>query len=300
MSDTDSTGEVVQFPHDTTDSEERNRRILAAAEHLAGGVPGSWTLWFKERAEQLGVEPEVFAGLIKAQIVDHEKKERKAQSEARLGEQRAHRLRQTERDHQRDDTVKIKTAADRKAEKAEKAAAEKEAARQQKEAERKAKEKRKSFNNLLKLPADQHADELNKLAKRIDEDTKALQQEFKDFVGIADGFSTASESDVEPWPEAINTAELLQDIDAKLGKHVVLQPHQRTAVTLWTVMAWVHNEIATHSPILAVTSPEPDSGKTELLSTVARLVPKPCLNVESTGSQRVPLRRCAEADVDYR
>jgi hypothetical protein len=37
-----------------SDQEEKGRRILAAAEQLAGGVPGSWTLWYEERAKKLG------------------------------------------------------------------------------------------------------------------------------------------------------------------------------------------------------------------------------------------------------
>ena len=48
-------------------------------------------------------------------------------------------------------------------------------------------------------------------------------------------------------------------------------------------MAWVHNDIATHSPILTATSADPDSGKTTLLGVLARLVPKPSLNVEANG-----------------
>ena len=65
-------------------------------------------------------------------------------------------------------------AADRKAEKA----AEKEAARQQKEAERKSKERTKAFAMLSKLPVARHEAELEKLAKRLDEDAEALRKEF--------------------------------------------------------------------------------------------------------------------------
>jgi putative DNA primase/helicase len=54
-------------------------------------------------------------------------------------------------------------------------------------------------------------------------------------------------------------------------------------VTLWAAQAWVHNEIATYSPILTAISAEADSSKTTLLGLVARLVPKPFLSVESTG-----------------
>ena len=269
---------VFQFPQI---EEERNRRIMNEVKRLAALAPGEWKLWAPKRAGELGIELELLTELVEAQLKDNAEKARRAQAEARLGEQRAHRLRQTERDRQRDDAAKSKTeiAADRKAEKA----AEKEAARQQKEAERKAKEKNKSFANLLKLPVDRHDDELAKLAKRLGEDLGALQQEFKDFAGVADGFSASSEGDIEPWSEAVDTADLLQAIDAKYGMYVIQQPHQRATVTLWTVMSWVHNAFATYSPILAVTSAEADSGKTTELGVLARLAPKPSLNVEANG-----------------
>lgn len=267
---------VVQFPHDATveEEEEKKRRIMAEVKRLAGLAPGEWKLWAPKRAGELGIEQKLLTDLIEAQLKDNVEKERKALAEARLGEQRAHRLRQVERDRQ-----KAEMAAELKAEKA----AAEETARQQKEAERKTKERQKSFNNLLKLPVDHHAGELSKLAKRLGEDAEALQQEFKEFAGVADGFSAVGDDDAEPWTEPVDVGELLQGIDIKRGKHIVLQPHLRTAVTLWTAMAWVHNDIAVHSPILIVTSADIGSGKTELLNVVARLVPRQSINVEMTG-----------------
>jgi Protein of unknown function (DUF3631) len=271
--------DVVQFPH--VSEEERVRRVMAEVTRLASLAPGEWRLWHERSAERLGIEPNKLAELIQAQIEAREQTERKTQAEARLMEDRAKRLRLVERDRQRGDDAKSRaeTAAALKAEKV----AAMEAARQQKEAERKTKERQKSFNNLLKLLVDRHAGELKKLAKRLGEDAEALQQEFKEFAGVADGFSAVSDDDVEPWTEPVDVGELLQGIDVKLGKHVVLQQHQRMAVTLWTAMAWVHNDIAVHSPILTATSAEIGSGKTELLNVVARLVPRPSINVEMTG-----------------
>jgi Protein of unknown function (DUF3631) len=273
---------VIPFPHDMTEEEQQNHRVMAEAKRLAGLTPGEWKVWAPKRAPQLGIEVKLLTELVEAQLKDNAEKERKAQAAARLSEDRAKRLRLSERDRQRDDDAKSRAemAADRKAE----TEAAKEAARQQKEAERKAKEKQKSFNNLLKLPVERHDNELTKLAKRLGEDTEALQQEFKDFVGVADGFSaTTSDDDVEPWPEAVNIADLLVSIDRKRSKYVAMSIHLRTAVTLWTTMSWVHNEIAVHSPILAVTSADIRSGKTTLLGTLARLVQKPCMVVEVTG-----------------
>ena len=47
-------------------------------------------------------------------------------------------------------------------------------------------------------------------------------------------------------------------------------------------MSWAH-EGATHSPILAAISVEPDSGKSTLLGVLRFLVPKPFASVEPTG-----------------
>lgn len=71
---------------------------------------------------------------------------------------------------------------------------------------------------------------------------------------------------------------------------MVLAPHQLTAATLLTAHCWLYrNEkkedygLVVHSPILALTSAEPDSGKSTLAAVISRMVPRPSLNVEMTG-----------------
>ena len=246
---------VVPFPHDAAVSEEEHkRRILAAAEQLAGGVAGSWTLWYKERAEKLGVEPALFADLIKAQIADREQKERKALDEARLGEKRAHRLRQVERDRQReqkriDDTAKNK-----------------------------AKEKSKAFPDIIKLPSDQHETKLAELAKKLDEDVASLTAEFVEYCSV-EAPSAGGEvpmSDIEPWPEPVATAVVLEELIACINQHIKAKPHQVLAIALWVMMAWVHEFAAQYSVYLVATSPDTGHGKTTLIvKVVGRLVPKP-------------------------
>ena len=59
-------------------------------------------------------------------------------------------------------------------------------------------------------------------------------------------------------------------------------PEALIATALWTMTAWAH-EGATHSPILAAISVEPDSGKSTLLGVLRFLVPKPFVSVEPTG-----------------
>src|SRR5262249_52356336 len=49
---------------------------------------------------------------------------------------------------------------------------------------------------------------------------------------------------------------------------------------LWIMLAWVHDEIAVHSPILDITSANPDSGKTTTLAIVSFLIPRAISTVD--------------------
>ena len=49
---------------------------------------------------------------------------------------------------------------------------------------------------------------------------------------------------------------------------------------LWIMFAWVHDEVATHSPILFITSAEPECGKTTLLGLISFLTPRCISSVE--------------------
>jgi putative DNA primase/helicase len=85
---------------------------------------------------------------------------------------------------------------------------------------------------------------------------------------------------VEPRPEPVDTDALLRDIIQKLRKHVIMPHDDALAIALWVMLAWVHNEVATHSPMLLITSAEPESGKTTTLSVVSLLVPRSIRSVE--------------------
>jgi putative DNA primase/helicase len=90
---------------------------------------------------------------------------------------------------------------------------------------------------------------------------------------------------VEPWPEPVATSAVLHDLIDKINKHVIVKPHEALTVALWTMMAWVHNQIAHHSPYLVATSPEDSAGKTTLIAeTVGRLAPKAANAGEPTAA----------------
>ena len=76
---------------------------------------------------------------------------------------------------------------------------------------------------------------------------------------------------VEPWPDTVDGAALLDDLWSMLKRHVVLPKFAGDAI----VMHAHAHDAARHSPILFASSPTKRCGKTILLETISRLVPKP-------------------------
>jgi len=151
-------------------------------------------------------------------------------------------------------------------------------------AKAKAKEKSKAFRDIIKLSADQHQSKIDELAKQLKEDPAALKAEFDAYCAdeVARSSATAvSEWDaLEPWPEPVTTAELLDDIIARINQHVRIKTHDGALIVgLWNLMTWVHEEVAHHSPYLGATLPKDDCGKTTLVMEVlGRLAWKPWLS----------------------
>ena len=250
---------VLDFPKAEITSEEKARRAMAEAKRLASLAPGEWRLWIDRTAERLGVPRATLEGLISAIIKDSERKAREDKAEARRQEERVRREQEREQRERKREQEGI-----------------------DKKAERNRKEKEKAFERLISLPREQHETRLAELAKRFDEDVAAIRDDFTVFVGMESRAASTDPWNVEPWPDPVETRVLLQEISAKISKYIVMRPEAVTATVLWTTMAWAH-EGATHSPILAAISVEPDSGKSTLLGVLRFLVPKPFVSVEPTG-----------------
>ena len=140
----------------------------------------------------------------------------------------------------------------------------------------------RGWESLISLPSEQQETRLGELAKRLNEDVAAVRDHFTAFVGMQSRAASTDSWNVELWPDPVETQKLLQKISAKIRKYIVLRPEALIATALWTMTAWAH-EGATHSPILAAISVEPDSGKSTLLGVLRFLVPKPFVSVEPTG-----------------
>ena len=246
---------VLDFPRVEVTSEERARRVMVEATRLARLAPGEWRLWIDRSAERLRIPRAILEDVIAAIIKDSEKKARDAETAARRHELTVRR---------------------------EQARKQREQERIDKRAEYKRKEKEKAFESLISLPSEQQEIRLGELAKRLDEDVAIIRHHFTAFVGMQSWTASIDSWNVELWPDPVETQALLQKISAKIRKYIVLRPEALIATALWTMTAWAH-EGATHSPILAAISVEPDSGKSSLLGVLRFLAPKPFVSVEPTG-----------------
>lgn len=88
---------------------------------------------------------------------------------------------------------------------------------------------------------------------------------------------------VEPWPDPVDGAALLDDIAATASRHLVLPDHGSEMLALWAALTWIADK-ARVLPLLAITSPEKRCGKTTVLDWLTRLCHRPRATANITAS----------------
>jgi putative DNA primase/helicase len=128
--------------------------------------------------------------------------------------------------------------------------------------------------------------EFDKRRKRLAEDLgvslKALDAEYKERRAKRRGESVTAMREhwvVEPWPASVEGAALIEWIVRRIKRHVVLSDQSALASGLWVAFAWAH-DTCVHSPILLVSSPEAECGKSTLLGLISLMVPRGFIFVE--------------------
>jgi hypothetical protein len=89
-----------------------------------------------------------------------------------------------------------------------------------------------------------------------------------------DGGNAEVFADVEPWPEPVDGVQLLADLVAIIGQHVIADPPTIRAAALWIVHTYCM-DVLTVSPLAHISAPEMRCGKTVLLTAMMRLVFRP-------------------------
>ena len=84
----------------------------------------------------------------------------------------------------------------------------------------------------------------------------------------------------ESWDEQVGCADLLREIQQAISRFMVLEGYKVTAVSLWVLHTYLikkpkEQQLFDFSPILHITSPEPECGKSTLFDILERLVNNP-------------------------
>lgn len=80
--------------------------------------------------------------------------------------------------------------------------------------------------------------------------------------------------EVEPWPEPVDGADLLDDVTHALARHVIADKETLRAAALWAAFTWLVDVVQV-APIANITAPEKRCGKSILLTALGKLANRP-------------------------
>ena len=101
---------------------------------------------------------------------------------------------------------------------------------------------------------------------------------------------------VDAHPEPVDGNALISDIIKLLRRYVIFTEDQAIVVALWTVLTYLHEGIATHSPLLLVTSPQPDSWQDDVVEGCRLLGAPWCIKRFDHRPSTVPINRKMVSD----
>jgi putative DNA primase/helicase len=81
-------------------------------------------------------------------------------------------------------------------------------------------------------------------------------------------------ADAEPWKDVVNGDSLLRELEGLFSAYLTMSPGAAETAALWVVFSHAHDAFQI-SPLLGITSPEKNCGKSTLLTLLSGVVPKP-------------------------
>jgi len=145
----------------------------------------------------------------------------------------------------------------------------------------------KRLAKLKKFQYDQarkeEAKKLKVQIKTLDADVKAARKESNQ--------EDPPFTDIEPYSEPIDPAQLLDDITDTILRFIVMDKYQAQLAALWVCACWFLDVIYT-AAIALINAPERACGKTQLLTVLRRLAPR---SAQASGISQSVLFRMIEA-----
>ena len=138
---------------------------------------------------------------------------------------------------------------------------------------------------LAKLPSASRVKVIKAISKALSLSTREVRELLRDFERRQNPQKENEETfwEVEPHPEPVLLQQVLDDLCEYIRAYVVLEPEAVLILALWLVMTWVFDKFM-RLPILLVTSPAHESGKTTLLLVMSKVARKGILNVQTTSA----------------
>jgi putative DNA primase/helicase len=97
-------------------------------------------------------------------------------------------------------------------------------------------------------------------------------------------------ADIEPHPQPIDPAALLNEVSETIRRYIVLDVEQADAMALWAAYTWFIDVVKV-APLAIITAPEMACGKSQLLDLMAKIVMRP---LSSNNMKSATLFRIAE------
>lgn len=132
------------------------------------------------------------------------------------------------------------------------------------------------LKSLAKLSMLDYVKQRKAKAKELGVRASDLDRIVKDMQGETEDGSGELVKIVEPWDGPVNLADLLDEINAVIERHIVCNAEVKTAATLWIAYSWCIEHVP-FAPLAIITAPEMQCGKTQLLEVMGRLSRKPLM-----------------------
>lgn len=152
--------------------------------------------------------------------------------------------------------------------------------------ELRAEELKAEFEKLAKLSIVEYEVVRQEAAKRLnvriafmDEAVETLRKE----LSSREGSPSPDMPEVEPWPEEVDGASLLEELRNMFSTYVALPKCADVALALWVIHTYAF-EASYITPRLVIKSPEKRCGKTALLRTIAAVVPRKLMAADISAS----------------
>ena len=127
-----------------------------------------------------------------------------------------------------------------------------------------------TIQRLAALPVNEYERARRSEAKRLDMRASVLDKEVKSARPKDDEGNDLGLFEPDPWPEEVDSDDLLSRLVEGLRRHVVMPTYAAVAVALWVIHCHCF-ENWQHTPRLDVNAPEKECGKSTLLRVIAGL-----------------------------